>query len=120
MILLDTNIFMCLANGTIRPGDVKNTVLTFPSIVKIEALGYARITVVEQNHLKELFAECRQLELEEAVVQRAITLRQQFNMSLGDAIVAATALVYDIELWTANTADFSRIEDLRLYNPLEV
>ncbi len=39
-------------------------------------------------------------------------------MTLGDAIIAATALVRGYELWTANTEDFSHVEGLRLKNPL--
>jgi toxin FitB len=117
MIVLDTNIFIYLANGTLGIQAIKNTDLAFPSSVKIEALGYAQITVAEQSYLEALFAECQQLELEEPVIQRAIRLRQQQKMSLGDSIVAASALEYDCELWTANEEDFAHIEGLRIHNP---
>ena len=40
-------------------------------------------------------------------------------MSLGDAIIASTALVNDLDLWTANTDDFKNIEGLKLHNPLK-
>ena len=40
-------------------------------------------------------------------------------MTLGDAIIAATALVYDYELWTANKETFSQVDGLRLGNPLD-
>jgi len=119
MIVLDTNIFIYLANGTLDVQAVKSTDLAFPSIVKIEALGYAQITVAEQSYLEALFAECQQLELEESVIQHAISLRQQNKISLGDSIVAATALEYDCELWTANDKDFVRIEGLNIHNPLQ-
>ena len=119
MIVLDTNIFIYLANGTLDIQSIKNTDLMFPSIVKIEALGYGQITVSEQSYLEALFSECQQVELDEAVIQRAISLRQQKKMSLGDSIVAASALEYDCELWTANVEDFVHIEDLRVHNPLK-
>ena len=119
MIILDTNIFIYLANGALGIKAIKNTDLAFPSIVKIEALGYAQITVAEQSYLEALFAECQQLDLEELVLHRAIRLRQQRKMSLGDSIVAASALEYDCELWTANVEDFEHIDGLRLHNPLK-
>lgn len=119
MIVLDTNIFIYLANGTLDIQAVKNTDLAFPSIVKIEALGYAQITVAEQSYLEALFAECQQLDLGESITQRAIRLRQQKKMSLGDSIVAASALEHDYELWTANDEDFAHIEGLRIRNPLK-
>lgn len=117
MILLDTNVFIYLANGSIKP-EVLNDDVAFASVAKIEALGYSQITVAEQSYLEALFAECEQLELDESVIQRAVRLRQQVKLSLGDAIVAATAIENDYELWTANTDDFARIEGLRLHDPL--
>lgn len=118
MILLDTNIFIYLANGSIAPGALGDTDIAYGSITKMEALGYGQITVAEQSYLEALFVECEQLELDEATIQRAIRLRQQGRISLGDAIIAATALEQDCELWTANTEDFEKIEGLRLHNPL--
>ncbi len=119
MIVLDTNIFIYLANGTLDIQKVKNTDLAFPSIVKVEALGYAQITVAEQSYLEALFAECQQLDLEESILQRAIRLRQQKRMSLGDSIVAASTLEYDCALWTVNEDDYAHIEGLRIHNPLK-
>ncbi|MCA9349486.1 hypothetical protein KC853_00385 [Candidatus Saccharibacteria bacterium] len=49
----------------------------------------------------------------------SIRLRQRYNLSLGDAIIAATALTYQLQLWTANIKDFQSVEGLNLYNPLE-
>lgn len=118
MLILDTNIFIYLANGTLSPKKFRQDDLAFPSIVKIEALGYAHITVVEQSYLEALFAECQQFDLVEAIIQRTIRLRQQLKISLGDAIVAATALEYDSELWSANEDDFSGVEGLKMHNPL--
>jgi len=119
MTVLDTNIFIYLASGTLPVQKVAKGDLAFPSIAKIEALGYSNITVAEQSYLEALFAECQQLDLNEAVVQRSIKLRQQIKMSLGDAIVAATALEHDSELWTANEEDFAKVEGLKLHNPLK-
>lgn len=39
-------------------------------------------------------------------------------MSLGDAIIAATALVHDLTLVTRNLDDFRWIAGLRLLDPL--
>jgi len=118
MILLDTNVFIYLANGTIKAESLKNNDIAFTSITKIEALGYSQITVAEQNYLESLFDECEQLNLDESVIKQAIKLRQQTKITLGDAIIAATALVYDYELWTANETDFMNIDGLHVHNPI--
>jgi predicted nucleic acid-binding protein len=118
MILIDTNVFIYFANGTTSPNTLQDNDLAFASITKIEALSYAKITVAEQSYLESLFAECYQLDLDEATIKQAIRLRQRSKMGLGNAIIAATALENDCELWTANERDFADVENLRVHNPL--
>ena len=119
MILLDTNIFIYLANGRLTAETITDNDIAYASITKIEALGYAQITGREQSLLENLFDECEQIELDERVIQKAIRLRQQTKMTLGDAIVAASALIADAALWTPNKKDFEQIENLTVYNPME-
>lgn len=54
------------------------------------------------------------------------TLRQQFlellfnfrsNIALPDALIAATALVYDVKLYTLNKKDFDFIQGIAFYKP---
>jgi predicted nucleic acid-binding protein len=52
------------------------------------------------------------------VAQRAVKLRQQRKMSLGDAIIAGTALTHDLTLVTHNTEDFQWISGLKILDPL--
>lgn len=59
------------------------------------------------------------LPISQAVLIRAVALRQQRRMTLGDAIIAGTALVYNLTLVTRNVDDFRWITDLSLLNPLE-
>jgi len=48
----------------------------------------------------------------------AIQFRQQQSMSLGDAIIAATALEHHQTLATRNIKDFDWIDGLKVINPL--
>jgi len=50
--------------------------------------------------------------------ERAIQLRRQRKMTLGDALIAATAMEHNLTLVTANTDNFRWIDGLRLVNPL--
>ena len=47
------------------------------------------------------------LSLSDTIIRQAARLRQQHRMGLGDAIVAATAMVHDLTLVTHNIQDFS-------------
>ena len=119
MFILDTNIFVYLGNGTLQRSLVQDIDIAFASVTKIEALGYDKITAVEQDYLTQLFNECQQYNLSETVIELAIKLRLRKKMSLGDAIVAATAIENNCLLWTANSKDFQGIEGLKLHNPVQ-
>ena len=118
MVLLDTNIFIYLARGDLSPAILGGVSISHASISKIEALGYSKIPADELILLGELFAESYDIALDEDVIGRAIALRQRKQMTLGDAIIAATALEHQLPVWTANTEDFQHIEGLKLVNPL--
>jgi predicted nucleic acid-binding protein len=118
MIILDSNVFIYLANGTLDRKTISNEDISHASITKIESLGFPRIHANELLLLEILFDESYDLPLTDDIVDRAIKLRQVKNMSLGDAIIAATAIEHGYELWTANEEDFAHIDGLQLHNPL--
>ena len=117
MVLLDTNILIYLAKGTLSADILTNLTIAHSPIVKIEALGFPEITAQEQQAL-EVILEYHNFPITEPIVEKAIKLKQARKLSLGDAIIASTALVNDLDLWTANTDDFKNIEGLKLHNPL--
>lgn len=87
-------------------------------ISSIEVLGYHKLREEEYQLLQRFFAATEVLPLSGTVVNRAIQLRHQRRMSLGDSIIAATALVHGRTLVTHNTADFRWIPELVLLDPL--
>lgn len=120
-MLLDSNIVIYPAkpeHTTLRKFIAAHTpgvsVVTY-----IEVLGYHRLEELERDRLEKFFQTAEVLPLSKAVVEQAVRLRQQRSMSLGDSIIAATALVYGRKLITHNTDDFSWIPDLELHDPLE-
>lgn len=53
-------------------------------------------------------------DLTEDIILRTIALRRSRRIKIPDAIIAATALEYDLTLITHNTSDFAGIPDLKL------
>jgi len=53
------------------------------------------------------------------VIDNATLLRQKKNLGLGTALIAATCLLFDEEVLTANTDDFKNIQGLKVVNPLK-
>lgn len=118
MVLLDSNIFIYLANGSLKRKLLEKEDIGYASISKIETLGFSDLQANEQLLLKSLFDEAYPFALTDSIIDLAINLRQLRKLSLGDSIVAATALQSDLALWTANVSDFYKIDGLKLHNPL--
>ena len=54
----------------------------------------------------------------EDMIERAIQLRQTRKISLGDSVIAASALVRDFDLYTHNVSDFAGFRGLRIVDPI--
>lgn len=89
------------------------------ALSRLEVLGYHQLTELQRQYFEEFFQVAQLLPISQDVLDQAVTLRQQRRMSLGDAIIAGTALVHDLVLVTRNTDDFSWIAELELNNPFE-
>lgn len=88
-------------------------------ISRVEVLGYHRLSDDEQRDLAGFLEASTIVPVSDAVADRAIALRQQRNVGLADALIAATALEADWELVTRNVDDFRWIAQLRLLNPFD-
>ncbi len=119
MILVDTNLVIYIAQLKLEEKSFAGHSINYSVITTIEALGYHELPVDELRILERAFASSTILSLSDQVVEQAIRVRQTRKMKLGDAIITATALVHDLELWTNNIADFKHIDGLKLHNPLE-
>lgn len=85
----------------------------------VEVLGYHRLTDADRQHFEEFFAAATMLPISDAVLAQAVQLRQNRKMTLGDSLIAATALVHNRTLVTGNTKDFAWIPGLALHNPFQ-
>lgn len=85
----------------------------------VEVLGYHRLTKADRSELKQFFQVAQVLPISQPVLEQAVALRQIRRMSLGDSIIAGTALVHSLTLVTRNTGDFLWIKQIRLLNPFE-
>jgi len=58
--------------------------------------------------------------LTDNIVNTSIDIRKKYKTQLPDAVIAATALVYNLILISRNIADFKNIESLRLIDPYKL
>jgi toxin FitB len=88
------------------------------AISYVEVLGYHKLGS-ERKHFEHFFEASPMLPLSNDVLGQAIKLRQLRKLTLGDALIAATALVHNRTLVTRNEQDFVWIPSLKLLNPFQ-
>ncbi len=88
-------------------------------ITKIEVLGFN----APENHyqlLTDFMNDSIVLELSNNIVDACIEIRKKYKIKLPDAIIAATALVYNLTIISRNVSDFQNIEGITVINPYQL
>jgi predicted nucleic acid-binding protein len=85
-------------------------------ITKIEVLGFNAPTEHYQL-LNQFMDDATVLDLSEDVVTTCIDIRKNYKTKLPDAIIAATALVYDLIIISRNVSDFKNITGIQVIDP---
>jgi predicted nucleic acid-binding protein len=119
--LLDSNIVIYLTkpeNASVG-NFLSRKSIAVSQVSFIEVLGFHKITDQDKIELEEFFSATRVFAISDDVADKAVELRQIKKMSLGDSIVAATALVEKCTLATNNVEDFKWIKSLKIINPLD-
>ena len=99
VVVLDTNIFIYQANGLLKnPLSLGNFAISL--ITEIEAFGYKNLTPETESILRALHASVTTIGIDEQIKEEAIRLRKSFTIRTPDAIVVATALVLEAQLYT--------------------
>ena len=119
-MLIDSNLIIYAAqpaNAVLRQFISANNPAV-SAISYVEVLGFHRLTPDDQQSFRRFFGSAEIFQVTPPILERAVTLRQLRRMSLGDSLIAATALVHNRTLLTRNLDDFRWIADLPLLDPL--
>ncbi len=124
MILCDTNILIEFYKNnprivrTLRQlGQAEIAI----SIITQAELYYGALNKAELQKIKSHLLMLHNYPVDISVSKEFLRLMETYSLShklgLADAIIAATALVYNLELYTLNIKDFRFIPTLQLYQP---
>lgn len=119
MILLDSNVVIYAADPAYPDVTrfVEENVTAVSAISYVEALGFHNLGELEREVLESYFGSVDMFEIDSPVLDQAVALRQRRRMAVGDAVIAATAIVHDLPLATNNAKDFRDIPGLRVVRP---
>ena len=89
-------------------------------VTRIELLSWITGQKKLDEDIRLFIGESEIIELSEPVILQTVRLRRHYkSVKLPDAIIAATAIVHDWTLLSANDSDFTKISGLR-YRTLNV
>jgi|AntRauTorcE11897_2_1112592.scaffolds.fasta_scaffold56828_2 predicted nucleic acid-binding protein len=116
MILLDSNIVIYAAQpefNQLREW-LRDHSFAVSQLSRFEVLGYHRIAADVLTWFTAFFNSVKIFPISNNIIEAAIPLRKTYKMSLGDSVIAATALNHKLELCTNNDKDFKSMENLRI------
>ena len=120
-MLIDSNIIIYAAQPEYQ--EIRDFIAEHSPAVSavsyIEVLGYHRLTQEARHYFEGFFAAAKILPITNDVIGQAVRLKQSRKMTLGDALIAGTAIVNGLMLVTRNVEDFDWIGGLQLLNPFD-
>ena len=122
MTLLDTNILIEIYRDNFAIASIVDNMqdIAVCDVVRAELFYGAR----NKRELQEISADLEELtvlpllpQISEMAVKLVKTYCLSHKLEFADALIAATAIFHNVELFTLNRKDFSYIPILRLYEP---
>jgi predicted nucleic acid-binding protein len=90
------------------------------AITEIELLCWKTINNKDLTTLQGFIKECLVIELEQTIKLKTAEIRKQYHIKLPDAIIAATAIIYNLTLLTRNLSDFKKISQIQVFDPFSL
>ncbi len=120
-MLIDSNIIIYAMHPEMESirAFITEKLPSVSAISYVEVMGYHKLSEQERYYLEIFFKTIHILPISQKILDYAVSLRQTRRMTLGDALIAGTALSYKYTLVTRNIQDFNWIEELKLCNPFE-
>jgi len=126
MVLCDTNIIIEFFKGnhkTLKEISKIGSHNIAINAITIMELYYGAINKRELNMIKKCIYSLNVFQINSSISEISIELIEKYsksyNLMIPDAIIAATAILQQIELFTYNIKDFHFIKELKLYKVSE-
>ncbi len=99
---------------------LKNEQPAISAITEIELLCWKTTTEKDTEIMQSFIKDAFIIELEQSIKLKTAEIRKVYRIKLPDAIIAATALIYNFTLLSRNFNDFIKIPGIKIINPWEM
>jgi len=88
-------------------------------ISRVEVLGYHGLNDADQMYFLDVFDYVSIITPDQPIFDEAIEIRRRYKLKLGDSIIAATAIIHNLDLYTRNVKDFKRVGGINCIDPIK-
>jgi predicted nucleic acid-binding protein len=104
-IMLDTNVIIySLGCNAAITHLINNKEHFISEITEIELLGFHGLNMTDEKVLNAYLSQVRIISLNASIKKVAIEIRRQYKLKTIDAVIAASAIYFDLPLITADKA----------------
>ena len=89
-------------------------------ISRVEVLGYHKLTNAEESYFQDIFSFIPNISPSRQIFDTAISIRKRYNLKLGDSLIAATASVNNLTIYSRNLSNFEKIDNVKCINPISL
>lgn len=118
--LIDTNAIIDYLDNRLPEKSatlIDKIIIQMSVISRLELLSWSGASATQIEVLEDFIKASVIFDLTEPVISETIRIRRNSRIKLPDAIIAATAISFDLVLVTRNIADFKNINQLQLLSP---
>lgn len=112
--MLDTNVIIYSLGGNNKVTNLINNTAHFISeITEIELLGFHGLGKQDEKIIKDYLSNVFIIGLNSVIKNLAVSFKREYKLKTVDAIIAASAVHFDLPLLTADRA-FQKIKELEI------
>jgi len=112
--IVDTNILIHLQNNVPQiVGFIDGKIVFISFVSELEILSKHGLTAKQEKEAQSMIDDCIVIDMNEKIKKQAIAIRKKYQVKLPDAIIAATAISYELPLITCDKG-FKNIPELDL------
>lgn len=114
-LFIDTNIIIYALQGDRHITNlIDEERLSMSFITEIELLSWPQLSDLDDKVIRGFINSCRVMEYSSGLKEKVIGIRKKYKLKMSDAFVAASAILDDSPLISADNV-FSKIKELQFF-----